>query len=215
MSYEKYLTEEVAEDYADGIITRREALRRLGLMGLSTVSASSLLAACAREEPTVAGGPTPSPQASPIDHTAAGAVETERVTYPVNRVVALMDDPGQVAAAIDDLVRAGFDAPGIHVLHGEQGARHVDPSGRYHGLRGRLVRFAQHLGEERGLWQKQADHLSAGGLTVAVPAGDHDQVQAAARVLAGHGALEMVHFGKGHWEPLRAQPAQPHRSARP
>ena len=30
---QKYLAEEVAEDLADGIITRREAMRRLGLLG--------------------------------------------------------------------------------------------------------------------------------------------------------------------------------------
>ena len=31
---QKYLAEEVAEDLADGIITRREAMRRLGLLGV-------------------------------------------------------------------------------------------------------------------------------------------------------------------------------------
>src|SRR3954468_24197584 len=43
---QRYLAEEVAEDHADGIITRREAMRRLGLLGLGAVSASTLLAAC-------------------------------------------------------------------------------------------------------------------------------------------------------------------------
>jgi len=38
-----YLAEEVAEDLADGIITRREAMRRLGLLGLTTSAASALL----------------------------------------------------------------------------------------------------------------------------------------------------------------------------
>jgi carboxymethylenebutenolidase len=41
---QKYLAEEVAEDLADGIITRREAMRRLGLLGLSASAASALLA---------------------------------------------------------------------------------------------------------------------------------------------------------------------------
>jgi carboxymethylenebutenolidase len=40
---QKYLAEEVAEDLADGIITRREAMRRLGLLGLSASAASGLL----------------------------------------------------------------------------------------------------------------------------------------------------------------------------
>jgi len=32
---QRYLAEEVAEDHADGIITRREAVRRLGLLGVT------------------------------------------------------------------------------------------------------------------------------------------------------------------------------------
>ena len=37
---QKYLAEEVAEDLADGIITRREAMRRLGLLGVSGAAAT-------------------------------------------------------------------------------------------------------------------------------------------------------------------------------
>src|SRR5919197_5202000 len=43
---QRYLAEEVAEDHADGIITRREAMRRLGLLGLGATAAAALLAAC-------------------------------------------------------------------------------------------------------------------------------------------------------------------------
>ena len=42
---QKYLAEEVAEDHADGIITRREAIRRLGLLGVGAAAASTMLAA--------------------------------------------------------------------------------------------------------------------------------------------------------------------------
>jgi carboxymethylenebutenolidase len=42
---QRYLAEEVVEDHQDGIITRREAMRRLGLLGLGTAAASALLAA--------------------------------------------------------------------------------------------------------------------------------------------------------------------------
>jgi carboxymethylenebutenolidase len=50
---QKYLAEEVAEDLADGIITRREAMRRLGLLGLTASAASALLAS----GPAVAAAP--------------------------------------------------------------------------------------------------------------------------------------------------------------
>jgi carboxymethylenebutenolidase len=41
---QRYLAEEIAEDHADGLVSRREALRRLGLLGLSATTAASLLA---------------------------------------------------------------------------------------------------------------------------------------------------------------------------
>ena len=47
---QRYLAEEVAEDHADGLVSRREALRRLGLLGLSTAAAASLLAGVVADE---------------------------------------------------------------------------------------------------------------------------------------------------------------------
>ena len=52
---QRYLAEEVAEDHSDGIITRREAVRRLGLLGLSATAASALLAASAAGAVEAAG----------------------------------------------------------------------------------------------------------------------------------------------------------------
>jgi carboxymethylenebutenolidase len=46
---QRYLVEEVAEDHADGVITRREAVRRLGLLGVSGGTAVALLGAGASD----------------------------------------------------------------------------------------------------------------------------------------------------------------------
>jgi carboxymethylenebutenolidase len=46
----QYLAEEVAEDLADGIINRREAMRRLGLLGVTGAAATSLLTAFTASE---------------------------------------------------------------------------------------------------------------------------------------------------------------------
>jgi carboxymethylenebutenolidase len=46
MALRDYLVGEVAADFADGILTRRDALRRLGLLGLGAAAAATLLAAC-------------------------------------------------------------------------------------------------------------------------------------------------------------------------
>lgn len=47
---QRYLAEEVAEDHADGIIDRREAMRRLGLLGVTGAVATGLLATVAAGE---------------------------------------------------------------------------------------------------------------------------------------------------------------------
>jgi carboxymethylenebutenolidase len=50
MALRDYLVGEVAEDFADGHISRREALRCLGLLGLGLTSATTLLAACSGDD---------------------------------------------------------------------------------------------------------------------------------------------------------------------
>jgi len=123
------------------------------------------------------------------------------IPYPTNRVRALMDDPDQVAAAVADLVQAGFERSEIFLLAGPLGAERLDVTGRHHGLRGRIYRFLEHLGDEYEQLVVAADHLKAGGLLLMVPA-DEGNKDLAARILKGHGGGRLVHFGKGHWESL-------------
>ena len=52
----KYLAEEVGEDLADGIITRREAVRRPGLLGVTGTAATGLMATFTAA-PAAAAGP--------------------------------------------------------------------------------------------------------------------------------------------------------------
>jgi len=64
MALRNYLVGEVAEDFTDGILGRREALRRLGLLGLSLSSATALLAACGDGGQPGAAATTSAPQAT-------------------------------------------------------------------------------------------------------------------------------------------------------
>jgi carboxymethylenebutenolidase len=70
---QRYLVEEIALDHADGLISRREALRRLALVGLGVSAASSLLAALAPKAKA-----TPAP-ARPQGHALAHA--TTPITF--------------------------------------------------------------------------------------------------------------------------------------
>ena len=45
-SLQRYIAEEIATDHVDGLLTRREAIRRLALLGLGTGAAAALIAAC-------------------------------------------------------------------------------------------------------------------------------------------------------------------------
>jgi len=125
------------------------------------------------------------------------------LTTPENRVIALLDGPDEAEAAIGELTAEGFERDQISVLCGPKGAERLDVSGRHHGLRGRIYRLVERIGDQRELLVRAGDHLAAGGLLLTVPA-DDSQKAAAARILGSHGGHDMAHFGRGHWEPLGA-----------
>jgi carboxymethylenebutenolidase len=78
--FNAYLTEEVVEDYSDGIVTRPEALRRLGMLGVAVTAAVPLLAAGEASGGGSTGGSTP---AEPAASSPAGPapLATEPVTF--------------------------------------------------------------------------------------------------------------------------------------
>jgi carboxymethylenebutenolidase len=86
MALRSYLATEIALDHADGLISRRDALQKLGLLGLSTVAASSLLASCSSEPPPAAApssaAAAPAPTAPPDYDVAAARARSEDVTFP-------------------------------------------------------------------------------------------------------------------------------------
>lgn len=103
MALRNYLATEIALDHADGLLPRRDALHKLGLLGLSTVAASSLLASCSSDAtPAAAPGAAPASAATPTappdyDVTAARA-RVEDVTFPggtdtLSGAFAAADDP--------------------------------------------------------------------------------------------------------------------------
>jgi carboxymethylenebutenolidase len=73
MALRDYLAEEVAEDWIDGLVTRREAVRRLVLLGFTTTGAGALLAACAQAAQTVAPGASTAPSAPAAASAAPSA----------------------------------------------------------------------------------------------------------------------------------------------
>jgi carboxymethylenebutenolidase len=88
--FQEYLATEVSLDHVGGQLTRREALRRLGMMGLSLTAASALLAACGDDGeettgPAAQATTTAAPTTAATPTTARAAttpVPTQDITYP-------------------------------------------------------------------------------------------------------------------------------------
>jgi len=85
---QRYLAEEVAEDLADGIITRREAIRRLGLLGMTGAAATGLLTTFTAAEAAAADSRSRADQAGrhSSSETTWAPVAREPITFAGPRV---------------------------------------------------------------------------------------------------------------------------------
>lgn len=62
---QRYIAEEIATDHVDGLLSRREALRRLGMLGVGTAAATAMIAACSQKRPASPATPTATTAAAP------------------------------------------------------------------------------------------------------------------------------------------------------
>ncbi|MGZ8527771.1 MAG: dienelactone hydrolase family protein [Candidatus Limnocylindrales bacterium] len=125
MAFLDYLTGEVAEDWVDGLISRRDALRRLALLGLSASAAGALLAACAAESVSA----PPSGASGSVRPPASGGASGPAAASPPAAV------SPSAAAVVGEAIRfagprgelQGFFAPvatpagGMLVIHENRG----------------------------------------------------------------------------------------------
>ena len=62
------------------------------------------------------------------------------IGYPTNRLLAVIDDPAEAAAAMAELAASGTAGRDLDLLRGEEGADRVDGTGGVAGWLGRLRR---------------------------------------------------------------------------
>jgi carboxymethylenebutenolidase len=139
--FHRYLAEEVAIDYGDGIIERREALRRLGLLGVGVAAAAPLLAACSSDS-SDSGAPAGSATSSPA---GPPPVQTEAITFgnnlrgawaaaadPRGTVLVVHENKGltdHIRSVAGRLAGSGFSALAIDLLSEEGGTeKFTDPA---------------------------------------------------------------------------------------
>ncbi|KAA0108420.1 dienelactone hydrolase family protein [Mycolicibacterium sp. P1-5] len=147
---QRYIAEEIATDHVDGLLSRREALRRLALLGVGTGAAGALIAACAADKPKV-----PSPTSPPSTPTTASpppgmatALPTAPITWtgpngelngawakaaaPRGAVLVIHENKGLndwVRTVVGRLAGIGYSALAIDLLSEEGGtAKFTDPA---------------------------------------------------------------------------------------
>ncbi len=140
MALHDYIAEEIAGDCAEGLLTRREALRRLGLLGFSAAAGTSLLAGCGDDEDTSVttpdaaqdAGPTPTvtdPVAAPTTTPSSASrapVATTTITTPAPTGAAPSEGeeirfPGPNGELIGVLAQAADPRGAVLVIHENRG----------------------------------------------------------------------------------------------
>ena len=114
MALEEYIAQEIALDCKDGLLSRREALRRLGLMGMTAAAASAVLAACgddsgaatatsgatASTEPTTASAVTTAGAASTTGTAPSATGEEIRFAGPSGELIGLLAEARSPRGAV-------------------------------------------------------------------------------------------------------------------
>jgi len=118
---------------------------------------------------------------------------------PVYHVVGLLTDKSEVPAISRELESAGVDVAAVEILCGERGAAILDEHGRYHGLRGRIVRAFQRLGYDGITLDIYDEALSHGDLLLQVPARLAER-RLIAELLQNHYVHDVGYFGPGRFE---------------
>ena len=147
---QRYIAEEIATDHVDGLLSRREALRRLALLGMGTAAATTLIAACGESRgPTASGTPASSSNASIAPGPPPGmenAVQPAPITWadgalqgswapaaqPRGAVLVIHENKGLtdwVRSVVGRFGGTGYSALGIDLLSAQGGtAAFKDPA---------------------------------------------------------------------------------------
>ncbi len=138
---QRYIAEEIATDHVDGLLSRREALRRLALLGIGTAAAGALIAACGeKRSPAPASsstaGPPPGMQSAlptepimwdgprgPLQGAWAAASGTRGAVLVIHENKGLNDWVRSVAGRLAGI---GYSALAIDLLSEEGGTTAFD-----------------------------------------------------------------------------------------
>lgn len=116
MALRRYMAEEIALDCQEGLLTRRDALRRLGMMGLTAAAASALLASCSNDDDGASS--TSTTQGGAATTAATGSPSTTATGKPVGQDITFNGKRGKLLGSYS----AGTGRRGgVLVIHENRG----------------------------------------------------------------------------------------------
>ena len=137
---------------------------------------------------------------------------SEFISYPTNRVAGTINDSADAQAAIEELIKAGFNMDEIDVIFGEEGMRRLDPTGEKHGLLARLQRAFLQLNEEPKHLRHHVEDVLAGHFVIMVLAEESEKQARASQILKSHGGHFINFYGRWTMQSLDARKSMPRAS---
>jgi carboxymethylenebutenolidase len=128
MALQDYLASEISCDHRDGLLTRRDALRRLGLLGLGAAAASSVLAACGGDDSGPLASTTTPGNSATSSASAASTVSTAPTTTtsatargPVTEEAEAVTFPGPAGTLQGRFAAADQPRGAVLIIHENRG----------------------------------------------------------------------------------------------
>ena len=138
---------------------------------------------------------------SPHGHDARhlGEDATAPIVYPMNQVLAVLDDEDALTAAYDELTRSGFLASEVHVACGPERADALRASTGRRGLAGLATRIADAIGvqdDEMAIKARYDQAMRDGKFVARVAAPTEERKTLASEILRRHGAHTISFHGR-------------------
>jgi hypothetical protein len=115
--------------------------------------------------------------------------------YPLNKVVAVADQPSAVEAVVNGLADIGVDNDSIEVVCEAEARRHLEEFRARHPIKSRLIRVAQSLSDERALVDRYGQWLESGKFLVVAPAADSARAEEVGEAMRENGGHFVNYFG--------------------
>ena len=134
-----------------------------------------------------------------------GSAKSEFTFDPTNKVVGIIDEPGDAIAALRDLRAAGFTADEIEVLMGEEGARRIDISGEWQGVLVHIVASTQKppaYYDAPVIVRRVQEETLAGHYFIGIAAKESEANERALDILKSHGGHFINFYGRWAAEAL-------------